>query len=312
MATLAYPLECTLRLPDGWINAQRFERALVACGDALGGPFSTVVVRISAGCSLMIDVVIRLLSFCNQVIASAKRLRLEFLGGADGVMGYLDRMGFFDGLNREAEVAPHRPLFSGAALHRGGNRGLVEIYRFSGDVRPDQSLPGELAKAVERACSSRHDGSQAARAIANIISELMSNVAEHSGSSLDAFAVLQTYTNGNRVTVAVSDSGKGIMGTLVPVLRSRGDPLANLTETDLLIEIFRKGLSSNADDNRGMGLMDSARSAIRYRADLDVRLLNQRVLLKPSGNAYRANTAYTQEKLPLLWGTHISFSLDLS
>lgn len=312
MATLAYPLECTVRLPDGWINAQRFERALLTCGDALGRPFSTVVVRIAPGCSLMIDVVIRLLSFCNQVIACSKRVRLEFLGGGEGVMGYLDRMGFFDCLSRDAEVTPHRPLFSGASLHRGGNRGLVEIERFNGNIPADRSLPDKLARAVERGCSSRQDGSQAAHAIANIIGELVSNVADHSGTSLDAFAVLQTYTNGNRVTLAVSDSGRGIMGTLRPALIMRGSPLAELKETDLLVEIFRQGLSSHEEDNRGMGLKTSARSAIRYRADLDVRLLNQRVLLKPSGNAYRPNWAFSQEALPLLGGTHISFSLDLS
>lgn len=309
MATRAYPSECILHLPDGWIDARRFERALRNCGDALSNPFSVVVVRISAGCNLMIDVVIRLLSFCNQVLAMTKRLRLDFLGGTDGCMGYLDRMGFFDGLSRDAEVTPYRPSFSGAALHRGGNRGLVEIERFSGKVRADQSLPDKLARAVERGCASRHDRTQVANSIANIISELVDNVTEHSETPLDAYAVLQTYTK--KVVVAVSDSGNGIMGTLRPALERRQSPLAELSETDLLVAIFRQGLSSHEENNRGMGLMTSARSAIRYRADLDVRLLNQRVLLKPSGNAYTSNMAYTQEGLPLLWGTHIAFSLNL-
>lgn len=121
--------------------------------------------------------------------------------------------------------------------------------------------------------------------------------------------IRRTYTK--KVVVAVSDSGNGIMGTLRPALERRQSPLAELSETDLLVAIFRQGLSSHEENNRGMGLMTSARSAIRYRADLDVRLLNQRVLLKPSGNAYTSNMAYTQEGLPLLWGTHIAFSLNL-
>lgn len=309
MATLAFPSECTLHLPEGWIDARRFERALLKCGDALSNSFSVVVVRISAGCNLMIDVVIRLLSFCNQVLAMTKRLRLDFVGGTQGCMGYLDRMGFFDCLNRDAEVAPYRPSFSGAALHRGRNRGLVEIERFSGNVRADQSLPDRLAKAVERGCASRHDRIQVSKSIADIIGHLVDNVSEHSQTPLDAYAVLQTYTK--KVVVAVSDSGRGIMGTLRPALNRRRSQLANLSETELLVEIFRQGLSSHTDVKRGLGLMMSARTAIKYRADLDVRLLNQRVLLKPSGNAYAANTAYTQDALPLLQGTHIAFSLNL-
>lgn len=309
MATLAYPSECVLYLADGWIDARGFERALRSCGDALRNPVSIVVVKISAGCNLMIDVVIRLLSFCNQVLSVTKRLRLDFLGGVDGCMGYLDRMGFFDYLSQDADVKPHRPLLSGATRYRGTNGGLVEIERFSGDFAADRSLPDRLARAVERGCASRHDRTEVAHAIANIISELVDNVTEHSNTPLDAYAVLQTYTK--KVTVAVSDSGKGIMGTLRPALEQRGSSLAALGETDLLVEIFRQGLSSHAEHNRGLGLMTSARSAIRYRADLDVRLLNQRVLLRPSGNAYTANRAYTQDDLPLLWGTHIAFSLHL-
>src|SRR5256885_3540600 len=111
-------------------------------------------------------------------------------------MGYLDRMGFFEGLRRDAEVTPRRPLLSGAALHRGGNSGLVEIHRFSGRTHPDHALPGKLARAVERGCSSRADGTQAANAIASIISELINNVADHSKTPLDAFVALQTYPNG--------------------------------------------------------------------------------------------------------------------
>lgn len=309
MATLSYPSEYVLHLGDGWVDTRKLERAFRNCGSALTGPIDTVVVRISAGCSLMADVIVRLLSFCHQVLATTKRLRLEFAGGTDGCMGYLDRIGFFDCLSRDAETVPARPKLSSAAFYRGNNCGLVEIERFSGNVEADRSLPERLGRAVERGCSSRHDRVQVAGAISRIVSELVGNVPEHSGTPLDAYAVLQTYSK--KVTIAVSDSGKGIMGTLRPALERRHSPLAKLSETQLLIEMFRKGLSSLDGDERGLGLMTCAQIAIRYRADLDVRLLNQRVLLKPSGNAYRANTAYTEEGLPLLWGTHISFSLKL-
>lgn len=58
--------------------------------------------------------------------------------------------------------------------------------------------------------------------------------------------------------------------------------------------------------------MTSAQHAIRFGADLDVRLLRQHVLLRPSNNQYTPNMAYTRDGLPLLWGTHISFTLNLT
>lgn len=306
MATYASLAECTLELPTGWVNAWTFEKALMRCGDALGGMFTTIIIKIPVGCKLMIDVIIRLLSFCNQAIACTKRVRLEFAGET---MGYLNRIGFFDHLAPAAEVSPYRPFFSGAAIYRGGNRGLVEIERFSRNNAVEPNLVPRLVAAVERGCVARPDVKQIADAMFSIFGELVKNVYDHSQTSLDAYAALQTYPQGNRLTVAVSDSGIGIMRSLRPALRDIR--WGNLSDVDLLVEIFREGISSQPEDKRGLGLKSSARHAIGFKADLDVRLLNQRVLLKPSNNEYQPNMAYSQEQLPLLWGTHIAFSLKL-
>jgi hypothetical protein len=50
---------------------------------------------------------------------------------------------------------------------------------------------------------------------------------------------------------------------------------------------------------------------MKFNAELDIRLPNQRVLLTPAGGAYRANTAHCYDQLPLLWGTHIGFAFTL-
>lgn len=57
MATYPYLDTCTLELPDGWVNAWKFENALMKCGDALGASYNTIVIKVPAGCKLMIDVV---------------------------------------------------------------------------------------------------------------------------------------------------------------------------------------------------------------------------------------------------------------
>ena len=76
------------------------------------------------------------------------------------------------------------------------------------------------------------------------------------------------------------------------------------------MEVFRNGISRHGAD-RGCGLKGSAVKAIKFKAELDVRLPNARVLLVPGKNGYAPNTAYCYRDLPLIWGTHICFTLQL-
>lgn len=99
------------------------------------------------GCKIMVDGAIRLLSLVNQLAVSTRRVRLNFEAGEDGTMGYLNRMGFFDHLNQSVEVVPHRPHYSAAQVHRGGNQMLVEIQRISRGFR-DPNLPVKLSDAA--------------------------------------------------------------------------------------------------------------------------------------------------------------------
>lgn len=305
-------MACELIVPEGWIDPRKFEVALQQCGNILFDQPEIVVIKFTADCKLLIDVAIRLLSFCNQVVATGARLCLDFEPGAYGSIGYLNRMGFFDGLSLKAEVKPTRPRQSGAQRFKGGNSGLVEIERFSSRTKPEQNLVPRLADAVTTACAGRSDVKEIGDMIFNIFGTLIDNVYEHSETDLDAYAALQTYKNGNKITLSVSDSGRGIIGSLRPALVAQQSKYSNLSDVELLVEIFRQGLSSKLDDKRGLGLKGSARAAIQFQADLDVRLPNQRVVLKPSEGHYTPDMAFSQEDLPLLKGTHISFSFNLA
>jgi len=254
-------------------------------------------------------IAIRLLSLANQLVSTTRRVRLDFEEGETGTMGYLNRMGFFDHLAAEVEVSPARPAYSAAEIHRGGNRALVEIARINKDMR-DEELPTRLTNALMRSCSSRPDASELKGAAWTIFAELIDNIFAHSRTRLDGYAALQVYAGGNRLSVAVSDSGLGIMETLRPSLRTEFPRLAGLSDTDLLVEVFRQGLSRHGSD-RGCGLKGSAAKAIKFEANLDVRLPNQRVLLTPARGMYQPNRAYCYEGLPLMWGTHITFTFGL-
>jgi hypothetical protein len=257
----------------------------------------------------MVDAAILLLSLANQLVSSTRRVVLNFEEGEAGTMGYLNRMGFFDHLRVDVQIIPMRPVFSGAVRHRGSNSMLVEIAHINKDHR-DEELPTRLVEALTHACSSRNDVDELKGAAWTIFAELIDNIFAHSATQLDGYAALQVYSGGNRISVAVSDSGLGIMETLRPSLRAEFPRLAKLSDTDLLVEVFQQGLSRHGSD-RGCGLKGCAAKAIKFNASLDIRLPNQRVSLKPAQGAYEPNYAYCYESLPLIWGTHIAFGFGL-
>lgn len=302
-------MRCNIDLPANWVDASKLERAFQRGGNAHSPDVYEVGVRFPPGCKMMTDATIRLLSLANQLAFTTRRVRLDFEEGESGTMGYLNRVGFFDCLASEIEVAPCRPAYSGAELYRGSNVGVVEIARIAKDHR-DRELPGRLSDAIMRSCATRADAAELRGAAWTIFAELIDNVFSHSQTPLDGYAALQVYKNGNRLMVAVSDSGLGIMETLRPSLQEEQPRLANLSNIDLLVEVFRQGLSRHGAD-RGCGLKGCAAKAIKFKADLDVRLPEQRVYLKPAHGLYEAHTAHCYDGLPLLWGTHIGFVLDL-
>lgn len=303
-------MHCVVNFPANWANADRLEGALRdSCGPHASETHE-VTFNFPVGCKIMVDGAIRLLSLVNQLAFSTRRVHLNFQEGEAGTMGYLNRMGFFDHLAPTVEVLPARPVYSSAKLHRGGNSMLVEIARINKDAR-DDDLPTRLSDALSLACSGRGDVDELKGATWTIFAELIDNIFAHSGTRLDGYAALQVYSGGNRLSVAVSDSGLGIMQTLRPAIRTEFPKLDNLSDIDLLVEVFRQGISRHGAD-RGCGLKGCAAKAIKFDATLDVRLPNQRVLLKPARGAYEPNRAYCYEGLPLLWGTHIAFTFGLS
>lgn len=298
---------CTIEFPPDWIDASKLEQTL-----RIGGAphdAAEICFRFPRGCKVMIDAAVRLLSLFNQLDHCTRRVCLDFEEGEIGAMGYLNRMGFFDYLSPHIEVRPARPISSGAELYRGTNDSLVEIARINREMR-DDSLLSRLTGALMRSCGTRSDANELEGAAWTIFAELIDNIFSHSETQLDGYAALQVYRRGNGLKVAVSDSGLGIMETLRPALKHESPAFSRLSDLDLLVEIFRQGISRHGAD-RGCGLKGSAAKAMKYNANLDVRLPNIRVLLIPGIEGYRLDTALCYDQLPLIWGTHICFTFHL-
>lgn len=300
---------CEIEFPAKWINSAVLEGALKASLAPHESTSPEIVFRFPTGCKVMIDAAVRLLSLFNQLDLCSRQVRLEFEEGQEGAMGYLNRMGFFDHLASRIETIPDRPSFSGADLYGGTNASLVEIARINREAR-DVTLLSRLTEALMRSCGHRPDAKDLEGAAWTIFAELIDNVFSHSQTPLDGYAALQLYAGGNTLKVAVSDSGLGIMDTLRPSLIHESPNLAALSDINLLVEIFRRGISRHGAD-RGCGLKGCAAKAIKYQAELDIRLPLVRVLLTPGKEGYRPNTAYCYDSLPLIWGTHICFNFSL-
>jgi hypothetical protein len=293
-----------------WSNAEHFENALRHTLPPHDDAVSEVDFVIEAGGKLMVVPIVRLLCLANQLCAIGKRVTLNFLEGEAGVMGYLDRLGFFDHLSPSAIVLPGRPLFSGARRHFGGNSNVVEIEAI-GKGHDVEALPNRLGATINSACRARSDVQLLTKSAWQIFSELVDNIERHSQSKLDGYAALQVYPSGNALQVTVSDSGVGIMETLRPALQTQYPEHAAKMDVDLLVEVFRQGLSCEGPGH-GCGLRSCAAKAIRFHSELDVRLPRQRVLLVPGEAGYRPSTAYCADNLPLLRGTHIAFKFELT
>jgi hypothetical protein len=298
----------TVTFRDSWVDCQRFEEALE--GNRLHeGADSDVRFVFPVGCKVMVDAGIRVLSIANQLVSATKRVALVFSEGEPGTMGYLNRIGFFDQLAGAVDVEPARPVVSGAEMYRGQSPGVVEI----ASIAPSGAggdLPSRLSNSLQSARTDEEQAERLGLAAFTVFAELIQNIKEHADTPIDGYAALQVYAGSKKAKVAVSDSGKGILATLRPSLASWNPRLATATDTEIVVEAFRAGLS-RFGVARGCGLKASADHALKYKADLDVRLPCCRVHLHPSSDGYQPHRALCSERLPLMWGTHICFDFGL-
>ena len=301
-----------LVFPRGWMDANRLEESLVGVASPLyPGSSGDCLFVFPANCKVMIDSALRLLALCNQLDLAGRSVDLDFEEGGL-TFGYLNRVGFFDHLREGIQVRPQRPLVSGADIYRGNNPGVVEIESIEGGRkdRRDDALLTRLTTAVADACDHRDDVEELTGAVWTIFAELIDNVYEHSQTPLEGHAALQVFANGNALKVVVSDSGLGILETLRPALAQERPTLSSLSDLDLLLEIFRSGVSRHGRD-RGCGLWTAAKKALKFQGTLDLRLPRVRIVLSPGVQGYSTATARCYDEVADLEGTHLCFNFPL-
>ncbi len=111
---------------------------------------------------------------------------------------------------------------------------------------------GEVFDATLNILSSHGMQSKFANRIAIIVSELTANVIDHSKG--EGFVCIQYYPKTNKVNIGIGDNGIGIVNSLGPHLRK--ELMGSHSHLEVIKLAFEEGITSIADEERGVGLTD--------------------------------------------------------
>ena len=292
-----------------WLAAKDVEKLLSMAGSPLDSPCQRVVFSLKEGSRMMLEALARLLALSNQLAQAGKTVLLDFTESRSTAT-YLDRLGFFDHLNAAIQVLPKRALRGRSQEFRGNNDGLIEL-RSIDPTKEDREVPDLLERSFVR-CA----GESYSVAVSTILYELYRNVLEHSGSQTPGLAGLQFYKASGRIQAVISDSGAGIVGTLMPVLEARYPDVAKKIASanshpgvTLLKRVFSSGgISQVDDDGRGTGLKISGDKAKKFKATISVRQSDFELRILHTDDSVRFASA---TDLVRIEGTHICFDFVL-
>jgi hypothetical protein len=292
---------------NGWLTSEDFENAFSNTAP-LTLRHTTVVLVLKDGCKPLLEFVARMLAFCNQLVAVGKVVTLNF-EGSKKTLSYLDRVGFFDVLDQAINVLPQRPSSNLSKTYQGNNDGVIE-FRLIDPRAPDTEIPSLLRNSFV-SCA----GDSYWQAAFTVLAELFGNVLEHSDTVSPGFACLQFYPRVRKIQAVISDNGRGIVGTLAPVVPEKYPHVAKIMASAqhsgvaLLTEVFRSGYLSQVDtDGRGIGLKRSGDVAEKFRAKISIRQNDFELRVYHNHNGVQFSNRLN---LAHLDGTHICFEFKL-
>lgn len=293
-----------------WVDCSSFEQSLKEAGCLFKNPCLLIEFVIPAKCKILLEAAARLLALCNQLAHLEKRVNLDF--NCTSTLTYFNRMGFFDHLDERVSVLPDRPVTSTAVIYRGNSAAVVEFGIIS-PQNPDENIPEQLMSSFVS-----HAGEDYSIAAFTVISELFGNVRDHSETPIPGLAALQMYkSKRHHLQTVVSDSGNGIIGTLLPVLKRDYPALSKkydftdpMSKVLLLKEVIESGgITKTGKEGRGLGLKISQGYAVKYDANISVRQENFELKLSYRKDGY-SSFEYTLD-MPKILGTHVCFDFFL-
>lgn len=296
--------QCEITLPPKWFKGAQLDRALVQVGSPYSDSCKRVTFHFPAGANMMLEAGIRILSMANYLCAQGKEVFFKF--DDPNVFSYLNRMEFFLHLDSRIPVLPNRPDFT----FKGRSDSLVEI----GEIVPGKkigTLPGKLTTTFCNKAGVGND-STLGHTSYTVFAEMIGNVQDHSETELSGYAALQFYEprlSSPFIQVVVSDSGRGVVNTIRPVLHRWYPIYENLMDSEIIEKMFEQGLSRHGPhEGHGLGFRRSWQQAMKTKSRLVVRQGTCSVTLKHTGSKATPNI---HNQLAPIHGTHISFEFYL-
>lgn len=322
------PSEMRIHLDgDTWVDGLMLDQSIGKSGSPLESDCDSVLFVVPEGCKIFLEAEARLLAISNQCVYYGKNVTIDF-NECESTLSFFDRNGFFDLLDNRVIVRPYRKQTSMASIYQGNSDSVYEFAEVN-TINPDDKIPQRLKESfvrlVEDTLNQPGTGRKYSAPAFLVLSELFGNVEDHSESPLPGYIALQRYKgHGGRnavkphIQTIVSDSGKGIVGTLRPVLEHRYPDIYNALDFNdpasgpLLVKtVFERGqISQSSDDGRGLGLKRSGEIASEYNARISVR--EDHFELKMSFKDGLLDQYSYEIELPKIHGTHICFDFILA
>ena len=263
-----------INLPSGWITSIALEQLL----NRQDFDFEHIVFFISKDSRLLLDAAAILFAFVNGLASVKPQITLHF---EKEIYNYWNRMDALEVLHPEISVKPEEKRDTSHL--RGGNQNLVEFQ--SVDINSeDVDLPSNFQKFFAELASDQKDSGK----VHTVVSELYSNVIQHSATTLPGFVAMQRYKSprrGKHIQTVVSDFGGGIIQTLHDDAGDKFVDVGNLNMSDakalakFQLKMLERG-KYTSKDNGGSGL-HSIREKVKAcgNADLVIRQSNYKVTL---------------------------------
>lgn len=295
----------TITFAGQWVDCSLFESALSNV-DADFNKCQKINFILPDKCKFFLETIARFLALCNQLLDAEKEVTIDLTNNKSS-KSYWNRVGFFDHLNKNAEVLPNWPKISTAKSRKGNNEKLVEF----GAVDPKEDctdLINQLTDAFVASSNKDYENS-----IFTIFAEMIKNIKDHSESKLKGFAALQPYEGFSKkkphIQVIVSDSGVGIVATLKPHLKTHYPKLQKLSDLELVKLVLQgKQLSkhgSGPDSGHGLGFKGSCDIASTFKAKYSIRQSDFSLEFEFKNG--KLQPPKEQTNLVTIQGTHICF-----
>ncbi|MEW9576409.1 ATP-binding protein [Bacillus toyonensis] len=199
---------------------------------------------------------VSLLLLMNKMVKISK-LKVHPPISKEDIVSYMERIDFFKHCNSIIvnQFEEEYDLNALANRHRNNrSKVLLEITPINGENDVHNIFDSSLHILKSHGMKSRN-----ANKIANIISELVTNIVDHSEGM--GYGAIQYYPAHNKVLIAIADNGIGIVNSL----RKHIPKMKKLSDLEVIEKAFLQGVSSKKM-KRGLGLTD-----VREKAYLDTK-----------------------------------------